>query len=73
MRFRPGMVSSHVVVPEDDYEADYVDKVPEDSSLALDCPVGTRIFKLPHQCDSWIIGTKDDVRALIHELQEAIK
>lgn len=70
MRFRPGSVSVATVVPED--EGDYCDTFPIDARQACGQPVGSRIFSLPHQCDAWLIGTEEDVRALIRELQEKL-
>ena len=32
-----------------------------------------KIFLLPHSCESWIIGGKEEAEALIADLQELIK
>jgi hypothetical protein len=31
-----------------------------------------RIAWLPHSCDQWVIGSKEEVKALISDLQDAL-
>lgn len=31
------------------------------------------VAQLPHSCDEWVIGGPDEIKALIEDLQEALK
>jgi hypothetical protein len=35
--------------------------------------VGKKVIELPHSCDSWIIGGKEEAKEMIKDLQEIIK
>lgn len=45
------------------------DKIIDSRTEAYDYVTG---YYLPHSCNEWVIGTKDDVRQLIEDLQAFI-
>jgi hypothetical protein len=34
---------------------------------------GKQVIRLPHSCDSWVIGGEKEARQMIADLEEAIK
>ena len=62
-----GVACPNLVVDKPGYAA-YCDCENEDHSIRL----GGLIY-LPHSCDEWVIGTKEDAEQLIADLQQAIK
>lgn len=68
-KFSPGSITCIEVLEEDDDRIDYVDFI----DPGYGYPVGTTLYALPHQCDSWVIGTRWDVMRLINELRETLR
>lgn len=54
-------------------DEDLVDDIRWDNCIPYEARHGDSVAWLPHRCDEWIIGSIDDLRALIKDAQAAIE
>lgn len=78
MSYKPGQVTIYdpsICPNKDEYgwcdcKTDFHEVGPYD--ILRDYPDQKAVF-LPHSCDQWIIGGKDEIKAMIADLQAALE
>jgi hypothetical protein len=72
--FKPGDVRLITIVDDDDpREFDDNASTSRYDARGPESALGTMRVQLPHSCDAWVIGDATAVRAMITELQTALK
>jgi hypothetical protein len=74
--YKTGDLEVALIVDYDDdnaYSPGFTADTYDSRENRLELKLGDIFARLPHSCDAWIIGGREQILAMIHDLQEALK